>query len=536
MVDRKPVSPTSGCADRVHWQWKFTDFPGARFQESAWTLAHAYNADLEGNIYYRQEKLLHWIERILIFWTRIQYADGSFDEAYPGERSFVAAGFSSLAITETLMEIEEISAEVREKVLRALDKTGGFLASTDETHAFISNHRSGTAAALQRIGKLTNNGRYSKRGEELVESVLEKQHLDEGWYLEYTGADPGYQTQGTFYLALYWKLSRDPALLESLSRSLEFLENFVFADGTLGVEIGSRNTEFVFPGGFEILAGEVPDAERIARRVSSAVETRLCPGPYSMDPYNILPITNSFFVAASSSRNAPVAPDQPTYGDFAFNDAGLIVKRNEHYHAVLNIRKGGALRVTSQNGGISREEPGWSAELEDGRIASSQAEPVDKSISDDGRDFTMVTPFREAVVTTMNPWLFIGFRLFSLTVGNVPALARLLKSSLVKKLTRPGKAAPLELKRTVRFDAGDIRVIDEVTCKTSVRRIVRGGPICTIHMGSSQYFEPRSLEDKIKEFSGSELPLKGKGAITEERLFSFERGTSRAGAVPPDEP
>ena len=31
MLDRDENSRTFGSIDRVHWSWKFTDFPGARF-------------------------------------------------------------------------------------------------------------------------------------------------------------------------------------------------------------------------------------------------------------------------------------------------------------------------------------------------------------------------------------------------------------------------------------------------------------------------------------------------------------------------
>ena len=33
-IDREPLSPTAGCADRTYWAWKFVDFPAPRFQEA----------------------------------------------------------------------------------------------------------------------------------------------------------------------------------------------------------------------------------------------------------------------------------------------------------------------------------------------------------------------------------------------------------------------------------------------------------------------------------------------------------------------
>ena len=39
MLDREPISQTFGCADRLFWSWKFTDFAGSRFQEVTFLLS-----------------------------------------------------------------------------------------------------------------------------------------------------------------------------------------------------------------------------------------------------------------------------------------------------------------------------------------------------------------------------------------------------------------------------------------------------------------------------------------------------------------
>ena len=51
LMDREPLSPTRGCMDRTYWGWKFTDFPGARFQEGVCVLSFLYTSSAERNPY-----------------------------------------------------------------------------------------------------------------------------------------------------------------------------------------------------------------------------------------------------------------------------------------------------------------------------------------------------------------------------------------------------------------------------------------------------------------------------------------------------
>ena len=95
LMDREALSPTSGCGDRTYWAWKFTDFPGARFQESLCVLSFLYRTP--GSEYFKNPNLLTWIGRGMEYWCKIQYKDGSFDEAYPFERSLAATAFTGVA-------------------------------------------------------------------------------------------------------------------------------------------------------------------------------------------------------------------------------------------------------------------------------------------------------------------------------------------------------------------------------------------------------------------------------------------------------
>ena len=98
MLDREAFSKTFGCADRVFWSWKFTDFPGSRFQEGVYSLAYLFTTPLPDNCYAKDQRVLEWIRAGLGFWARRQRRDGSFDEAYPFEHSLAATAFGSLAM------------------------------------------------------------------------------------------------------------------------------------------------------------------------------------------------------------------------------------------------------------------------------------------------------------------------------------------------------------------------------------------------------------------------------------------------------
>lgn len=107
LLDKNFQSPTFGCFDRNFWHYNITDFACARFQEAVLTLALLYNLNDPENIYFQDNKILSFIKGGIDFWCKIQKNDGSFEEWYPNEHSFVATAFSTYAISETLIILKE---------------------------------------------------------------------------------------------------------------------------------------------------------------------------------------------------------------------------------------------------------------------------------------------------------------------------------------------------------------------------------------------------------------------------------------------
>ena len=81
-----------------------------------------------------------------------------------------------------------------------LHKAADFLARSSEQHSLISNHLAGAALGLFKAGELFQENRYSDKGQSLLNLILKNQS-SEGWFPEYGGADPGYQTLCMHYLA-----------------------------------------------------------------------------------------------------------------------------------------------------------------------------------------------------------------------------------------------------------------------------------------------------------------------------------------------
>ena len=156
------------------------------------------------------------IRASMAFWRTLQHRDGSFDEAYPFEHSLAATAFTGFYVGEAFRLIGGELATAEQDALRTtFARAGDWLCCNDEHHGVLSNHLAAAAAALTVIERITDDHRYGARGRHFLQRIYDRQSA-EGWYEEYGGADPGYQTHGTFYLARIWQLTGDVTLLDSL--------------------------------------------------------------------------------------------------------------------------------------------------------------------------------------------------------------------------------------------------------------------------------------------------------------------------------
>ena len=508
-LDREPFSKVWGSADRTFWAWKFTDFPGARFQEAAYALAKLYWLDREDNALCGHPKTLEWAAAVFDNWTRVQHANGSFDEAYPFEQSLAATAFTGFYVGEAFGLLgDRLSEGLRASVANALRKAADWLCRNDESHGVLSNHLAAAAAALTVIHTVTKDAAHAARSRHFLQRIYDRQS-DEGWYEEYGGADPGYQTHGTFYLARVWQLTGDATLLKSLARSVAFIKHFVHPDGTIGGEYGSRNTEFYFPAGFEILAPVCPNAAAIAAFMRPSLACQRLVGIDSMDAYNFLPILNNYLAAAEAARPVPAGRSMlpcEMDGHWEFPDAGLIVTATGRHVLVVGASKGGVVKLFERGPGAARlvaSHCGWWMRLRGG-VISSQALVRPGVTRWENGDFVVSTDFVKVRQRLMRPWLFLAFRLFCLTAGRAPRMARWIKGRLVSVLVHPPGAAPARLERRIRLDDDALVIDDHITPRGSLDALeIRAGEKFTaIHMGSSRYFQLAELTSRPPDLGG----------------------------------
>lgn len=518
LMDRERLSATAGCMDRTYWAWKFVDFPGARYQEGLSVLAFLYATELSGSRYHRSPALLEWIAAGLRFWSTIQHRDGSFDEAYPYERSLAATAFTSFYVAETLALVAgALPLDVVDRSIESLARAGRWLGRNDESHGFLSNHQAAAAAALHHIHSLTGDAAFERGSRAVVQRILSRQSA-EGWYEEYGGADPGYQTHGTFYLARLWELTKNEELAASIERANTFLAHFVHADGSIGGEYGSRNTQTYYPAAFEIFADRHGSSAWIAETMRPSVAGVAAAGLPAIDVHNYFPILNNLIFAfrASESGTERVEPVEPSASQALvwFPEAGIARVRRARYDAYVGVSKGGVVKLFDRRARkLVYSDCGYVASM-DAAIAVSQrhtyARPpaVRRSFVSTqyfSRDrVARVDPdcievrggFAEASRPVMRPARFIAFRLFSMTVGRLATAGRWLKNQLVRVLIYRRRAVDAHFHRVLEFAEDRVTVTDEIGGPglSRYRRLEWGEVFTTIHMGSARYFIGNELD------------------------------------------
>jgi len=261
-IDRNPLRPTYGCLDREFWHYRTASFPSGMHQEGVLALALIYSTPAPGNRWYGEPRLRQWAAAGVAFAARSSHADGSCDDYYPFERALGAAVFSLQAAARTC----RILGLCEPQLLDWLQRRADWVLKHDESGR-LSNHHALAALGLWHVGQLPGLERFREAARQKLLDLLASQH-EEGWFEEYGGADPGYQTLTIDCLA---KLRREMADLpeagpldEALHRAVGFARWFLHPDGSFAGPYGSRGTSHFFPHGMELLSPSDPNAADLA--------------------------------------------------------------------------------------------------------------------------------------------------------------------------------------------------------------------------------------------------------------------------------
>lgn len=497
-IDRNPFRPTFGCLDRQFWHYRTSDFPSEMYQEGALPLALVYRHRLPGNRWQGERRVRELAHAAVRFAARSAHRDGSCDDYYPFERALGAAVFSLEAAAQVYELLELDDAEV----LEWLQRRARWLTAHDESGR-LANHQALAGLSLSRVARLTCRAEFQRAADERMRKVIAWQSA-EGWFDEYGGADPGYQTVTIDCLAKYRRLNGAAWLDEPLRRAVAFARWFLHPDHSYGGEYGSRGTYHFYPHGMELLAGEDAQAADLADGFLAALAAgkQACFDDDRLVAHRLGNLIQAYL--DWSPERAMEDGARPPFRRCYLPQCRLLVDRAGPRQTVISLARCGVFKHFSPRG-RPVSDAGLIVELEDGRWAVSQGHDLARELhavgSGSAPEFVSVSgPLHWTKFETATPVKFVVFRLGLLTVGRW--CRGLVRRLLQRRLITSRREAPLRLTRSFELPGGAddprsmLRVTDRIELldpRVRVRRLSFGSDHQSAYVAASGVYQDAVL-------------------------------------------
>ncbi len=350
----------------------------------------------------------------------------------------------------------------------------------------------------------------------------------EGWFKEYEGADPGYQTLCTYYLNDVHQLRPDLGLFEPLRRSILFLWHFAHPDGSFGGLYGSRCTRFYYPGGIDALSAEVPEAEALASYMYESITKHRVVTLSSMDEPNLIPMFNAYTLAATlkdKNKNKKISQYVPKLpfelsDPFRLNfpEAGLLIDRGPNYYTVISLHKGGVVYHFC-DGQAKLIDAGVIVRDSKGRFGSSQSFNPANNVNYQGDELEVISTVSLMPKQLPNPIQYVILRLLSLTAFRFVWSREWIKRCLVNLLITRRINWPVCNIRYISLGSS-LKINDRLKLTSGYQKVNGVNKFVPIHMASQGYWQVQDEEmimiPRFKPFLGwSELFA----------LFKFNKGS-----------
>jgi hypothetical protein len=494
LFNQDRTSSAYGMGDRYHWAWGLIDFANGTFQGAAHGLALLWHFGLWPYAT-RPDVFLQRIDALFQCTGRLTRRDGSLEEAFPFEGSYCVTAlvaFDLLCAMDLLKN--EADAHMRARWQAIISPMIKFLVLADETHAMISNHLATAVAALARWHALTGDKKAEYKAKALINRILQHQS-EEGWFQEYQGPDPGYQTLCTYYLADAHRIRPDWDLLVPLRKSIQFLWYFAHPDGSFGGLYSSRCTRFYNPAGMEALASEIPEAHALAQFMASSVAQNKVVTLSSIDEPNLIPWFNAYCWAAvlyeQRANEEPSGPPVPCKRAEAkqthFEQAGLLIDQGPSHYTIINTHKGGVVAHFMAGERII-EDAGVVVRSRRGVLGSTQGYSPDNLTSLDNK-VLVVTSFFQAMPRRLpTPFEYLALRLLCVSLFRFRNVRELVKRILVRQLITREQSWKVKNIRTIKLGA-NLTIEDECPLSQGYGKVSNPGPFVSIHMASQGYWQ-----------------------------------------------
>lgn len=496
LFDGDRSSRSYGMGDRYFWAWGLIDFGNGTFQGAAHGLARLWHSGLWP---YNTPKhqFISRINSLFVGASKLTRKDGSLEEAFPNEGSFCVTALVAFDLICALELLKtEIDTKTRTDWLAIIQPMIAYINKRDETHAIISNHLATAVAALVRWHNLTDDTCSELRAKELLDRILTYQS-SEGWFNEYEGADPGYQSLCTYYLADIHLIRPDWKLIAPLRKSIQFLTHFAHPDGSFGGLYGSRCTRFYYPAGILALADEIPEAALLSDFMADSIQKQTVVTLRAMDEPNLVPMFNAYCWAAAISETTvvdekpgvdllPALDSRPMR--LHYSHAGLLIDRGERHYTIISTHKGGVVSHFL-NKELTRFDAGLVITNPKGCMASTQNYSSANSIKWlDNQQLVIESDFVPMPKRLPQPWQFIILRLFSISFFRFSPVREFVKKQLVKMLI--SGANPWKAKNSRKICLGqNLTIDDQCELPAGYQRVTDMQAFVSIHMASQGYWQ-----------------------------------------------
>ena len=574
LQDRNEYSRTYGCFNREYWLCRATDFPSSIAQFGTHALAMAWATPFPGSRYYQHPKMLEWTKAGIDYWMGIQKGDGSFDEFYPNERGWAGpTGFLLYAMISSFRLVRpHVDRGFEARFLETAARAARFLAKYDEPGVLANHHAMAILPIYEAYDLLGDEA--LRRGFEVRTEDFLRYCYEEGWCLEYDGADLGYLSATVSFLAKLQKRCHDERLDAVCRRAIDFAAHFVYPNGHYAGSMGSRQTLHFYPHGFEIYGGQgnalaSAVAERMLRGLADGA---LVPPEIQEDRYFLYRIPEfmeSWIDWSPRPAELPPLPYEREPFTRYWPGARIYARRGRDargrdYYALVNLAKGGVVKLFRlDTNTLVENDCGLLAELANGKVVTSQwIDPDYRVAHHPAGDGAIRPPGGKAtpaasssdhafagdqpggdtlpgegqphllVMKVFTPVTMIAFRLFMIAFGWQTRLAYEIKGLIRRLLMTRSDAAALSFRRRVVFGETGLLIEDEIRRGHGPRimRATIGDEFHPRYVPQSRYFQLQELDVHGRPLSKEELErLNREGSLRRQHEVDYhgEEGKAR---------
>ncbi len=508
LQDRNQFSPSYGSFDREHWQYKKTDTPYASVQCASFSLTLLYKNKLPNNPYFQNKKILEWITAGLRFLGKIQKSDGSFDEYYPNERSYIGTALTLYPCAEAFALIkDEIDEKSKSEIAGVLMKSAEFLSRNSEPK--VLNQETMAMLAVYVTGKSLDTKKFDAVVRKKRDFILSAQS-SEGWFPEYGGCDVGYLSYTIDFLSTYYKKSSDEKVLEAIDKAIEFISYFVHPNGTAGGEYTARNTEYLVPHGFMVMSERNALANSILHFIEESLTRKRDFTTIDRLDNRYLPLYTHQYIQTyldfKYDYKKEELPFQRQNFTKHFRDAGIMVKKQGHYYIIIGIKKGGVIRIyDTKTEDIYFADCGYVAKSSSSVSASSYLDEKGNGNTAVANDDEIVLERKFYEIAWLTPSVVKHIVLRIILFNSF--ISKIVREQIKKRLITRMKLNDIKTSRVIQFKSDKVIISDEVMSNEEIE-LYNVDKFSFRYIPSSAFFQEQEIRMNGIKFKGKQKYFK----------------------------